>query len=187
MSYGDIGCNSTQCIDKIEEVLFGIEFVYPEIYTLSLWVVSPTGTVSVLADFKPKPNGKMKQNINTTFRSNQFWGENSAGKWHVHITCKIPKNIFSANYGCNVAKTHLKIYGTSETERLSQQNLPTKSSSYPLTNFDFVLLIKQNSGLKHILIATTVSVFLLITILFLFGLKYGYCRTLPKTIEYNII
>ncbi|WAQ93800.1 hypothetical protein MAR_006271, partial [Mya arenaria] len=181
MSYGDIGCNSAQCIDKIEEVLFGIEFVYPEIYTLSLWVISPAGTVSVLADVKPKPNGKMKQNINTTFRSNQFWGENSVGKWHVHITCKIPKNMFSANYGCKVTKTRLIIYGTSETEGLSHQNLSTKSLSYPLTNFDFVPVMIQNSGIDIIMIATIVSVFLLITILFIVcRCKFGYCRILPK-------
>ncbi|WAR03039.1 PCSK4-like protein [Mya arenaria] len=91
--YDNTFCDTAACIEKMEEVLVEIEFVYSEQHYMKLWAKSPSGTESALAEMKPSGNTDKKRRVRNTFRSNHFWGEKSEGRWHIYIGCN-----FSAAY-----------------------------------------------------------------------------------------
>ncbi|WAQ97086.1 hypothetical protein MAR_029776, partial [Mya arenaria] len=50
-------CDTSPCIEKMEEVLFQMKFVYSELHHMRLWAKSPSGTVSELASIEPRLKG----------------------------------------------------------------------------------------------------------------------------------
>ncbi|WAR27684.1 NECB-like protein [Mya arenaria] len=112
VSYVDTFCDSTQCIDIMEEVVFDANFIYTEQHYMKLWVVSPNGTISTLTETKPVNNQeKSRRRVQAKFRINHFWGENSSGRWRIYISCNISKNDEDAFYDCHIAHGKLFIYG----------------------------------------------------------------------------
>ncbi|WAQ93931.1 hypothetical protein MAR_006402, partial [Mya arenaria] len=91
--YDNTLCDTWACIEKMEEVLFEIEFVYSEQHHMKLWAKSPSGTKSTLANIEPFAKTDKARRVRNTFRSNHFWGEKSEGRWGVYIGCN-----FSAAY-----------------------------------------------------------------------------------------
>ncbi|XP_052772294.1 proprotein convertase subtilisin/kexin type 4-like isoform X1 [Mya arenaria] len=126
--YDNTFCDTAPCIEKMEEVRFEIEFVYSERHHMKLWAKSPSGTKSTLAEIKPVANGDKEKHVNSIFRSNHFWGENSVGRWHIYIGCNLPMSHPFPAYGCHVTKAHLTIHGTVETAYVKQH---CNADTYP--------------------------------------------------------
>ncbi|XP_052760489.1 endoprotease aex-5-like [Mya arenaria] len=145
--YDNTSCDTAPCIEKMEEVLFEIEFVYSKQRLMKLWAKSPSGTESTLAELEPSAKGDTAKHVNTTtFRSNHFWGENSRGRWHVYIGCKYSMAYPFPAGACHVANASIAIHGTVETDKtphhsymdtddgdkINRYNLPTDGK--PITN-----------------------------------------------------
>ncbi|XP_052782458.1 endoprotease aex-5-like isoform X2 [Mya arenaria] len=105
-------CDTSPCIEKMEEVLFQMKFVYSELHHMRLWAKSPSGTVSELASIEPRLKGSKVKEVMATFRSNHFWGEKSEGSWHVYIGCNISKESEYQYNNCQVVSACLIFYGT---------------------------------------------------------------------------
>ncbi|WAR14460.1 PCSK4-like protein, partial [Mya arenaria] len=64
--YDNTSCDTAPCIEKMEEVLFEIEFVYSKQRLMKLWAKSPSGTESTLAELEPSAKGDTAKHVNTT-------------------------------------------------------------------------------------------------------------------------
>ncbi|XP_052791212.1 endoprotease aex-5-like [Mya arenaria] len=143
--YDNTFCDTAACIEKMEEVLFEIEFVYSEQHHMKLWAKSPSGTESTLANMKPFANRGKARHVRNTFRSNHFWGENSEGRWRVYIGCN-----FSAAYpfpadDCHVANARLVIHGTMESGSIQQHCNEDSYQELDVDNGTFGIHIENNN------------------------------------------
>ncbi|XP_052762054.1 endoprotease aex-5-like [Mya arenaria] len=122
MSYVDTFCDRTTCIEKMEEVVFEVNFTYSEQHSMKLSVVSPNGTISTLAETKSVLNPESsRQRVQANFRINHFWGENSAVRWRIYISCIISKNNEYAYYDCHIAKGKLIVYGVMQKRQFGHR------------------------------------------------------------------
>ncbi|XP_052805546.1 neuroendocrine convertase 2-like [Mya arenaria] len=116
-TFNNICTNQPHCIENIEKVVVHINFVYPKHTRSILSVISPCGTESILLDHIGEPPedesdfGKNEGvNIDASFLSNHFWGENVNGSWLVTLTglgC-------DSHELCSIYQTELIFYGTNE-------------------------------------------------------------------------
>ncbi|XP_052801405.1 uncharacterized protein LOC128232065 [Mya arenaria] len=147
-SYDEVSCDAiTPCIDNTEEVIIEVDFVYSEQHGMRLWIISPSGTVSILAEQKSQKRGR-KGMINTKFRSNNFWGENSQGFWRINLGCNLSDIKPLSYYSCHVAKTRLTIHGTLKTGYADQ---------YCLKNAPVTSSINNNDSSKQVIFTVTVE------------------------------
>ncbi|XP_052791677.1 neuroendocrine convertase 2-like isoform X2 [Mya arenaria] len=186
-SYNNVSCDTnTPCIDEMEEVIIEVDFVYSKQHGMRLWVVSPTGTVSTLAE--PDRNQKLGREgiINTRFRSNNFWGEKSQGLWRVYLGCDLSNITPFLYYSCHIAKTRLTIYGTVNTEYAGQYSLINAHVTSSMGNNDssnqvfFHVTVKKGTVSSDLRYYTGFGVILGVVIvialcLFFFSLKTGSC------------
>jgi len=121
---------------KLEEVLVNLNITHPYRGDVEAFLTSPAGTKSRLMY---RASADSRANINWTFTSNAFWGENPAGTWTLEVTDAIAGNAGTWNsYAVTLRQGDIIPVNTSNTNNAEfvSQSVPTSmvaGASVPVT------------------------------------------------------
>lgn len=103
----EISFNSTDPNLRVEHVTVELEVSVPMRGNLEIWLESPSGTMSPLAEPHDDPNPEIAHTFSSVFN----WGESSLGEWKLHL---IDAAYFPPEPGMEtvVNRAVLRVYGT---------------------------------------------------------------------------
>ncbi|MEI6653474.1 MAG: S8 family serine peptidase [Verrucomicrobiota bacterium] len=134
---------------RVEQVTVTVNIVHPNRGELEIFLTSPSGTKSRLAEQHPDPSADYSY---WTFSSVHHWGESAKGDWKLEVRDRVQD---STPHLCYMTTSWLNVYGStvatarvvpSTTALTAESNIPLNQAADPGEKVTYNIALKNIGG-----------------------------------------